>query len=256
MDPDSSSYTRPIFIWEPVPDLCTPYQLINLTNTLPLIDVLSPNHSELAGFMGDDGLDPVTRRISQSSVERACEQLLGSMPLSTFTIVVRAGEKGCYICKPGGRKKRTGKGGDSKRRKKAVATTGLHGLQPDTDMEALFAGLVQEDGAVAEEEIEFDDAFEEWIPASHDGPAKVVDPTGAGNAFLGGLGVALARGESIRDAAIWGNVAASFTVEQVGVPYLDEHEEGEETWNGFEVQRRLREYKQRLNWNRQSGITR
>lgn len=89
-------YSRPIIIWEPVPDLCTPDELLNLTNCLPLVDVCSPNHAELAGFMGDSGIDPETGEISTHAVEQACEQLLGSMPLSSFTLVVRAGEKGCY----------------------------------------------------------------------------------------------------------------------------------------------------------------
>lgn len=95
-DEGRGGYSRPIIIWEPVPDLCTPDELLNLTNCLPLVDVCSPNHSELAGFMGDSGIDPETGEISTVAVEQACEQLLGSMPLSSFTLVVRAGEKGCY----------------------------------------------------------------------------------------------------------------------------------------------------------------
>jgi hypothetical protein len=95
-DEGRGGYSRPIIIWEPVPDLCTPDELLNLTNCLPLVDVCSPNHSELAGFMGDSGVDPETGEISTVAVEQACEQLLGSMPLSSFTLVVRAGEKGCY----------------------------------------------------------------------------------------------------------------------------------------------------------------
>ncbi|KAL2275697.1 hypothetical protein FJTKL_01652 [Diaporthe vaccinii] len=95
-DEGRGGYSRPVIIWEPVPDLCTPDELLNLTNCLPLVDVCSPNHSELAGFMGDSGIDPETGEISTFAVEQACEQLLGSMPLSSFTLVVRAGEKGCY----------------------------------------------------------------------------------------------------------------------------------------------------------------
>lgn len=74
------TYVRPLFIWEPVPDLCTPDELLNCTNTLPLVDVCSPNHAELAGFMGGDGIDPETGGIDAAAVERSCEQLLASMP--------------------------------------------------------------------------------------------------------------------------------------------------------------------------------
>ncbi|KXH56510.1 hypothetical protein CSAL01_03335 [Colletotrichum salicis] len=240
------SYIKPIFIWEPVPDLCTPDELLNCTNCLPLIDILSPNHSELAGFMGDDGLDPATGEISKAAVERSCEQLLASMPLSSFTLVIRAGDKGCYVARNGGRKRHpaTGDGAGPKRRKKDY-TRG--GLQPDTDMEALFAGLLQDDeGAVVREEIEVDSGTEQWIPAVHQDSAKVIDPTGGGNTFLGGLAVALARGKSVEEAAAWGSVAASFAIEQVGVPTLAKNEEGQETWNGERVEDRLAEFRARL----------
>jgi sugar/nucleoside kinase (ribokinase family) len=268
--PSGDHLPKPIFIWEPVPDLCTPDELLNCTNVLPLIDVMSPNHTELAGFMGDDGLDPETGEISTRAVERACEQLLGSMPLQSFCIVVRAGEKGCYLARNGGRK-RTNKQKSKAQRKKPSAL--LHGgLRPDIDMEALFVGLLQDpEGSVAREEIEVDPGVERWIPAYHttsyednddDAQAekeavegasgfkkkkgKVVDPTGGGNTFLGGLAVALARGKGIEEAAAWGTVAASFAIEQVGMPILGQDEQGRETWNGVRVDERFEEFKTRL----------
>ncbi|KAJ3560375.1 hypothetical protein NPX13_g9325 [Xylaria arbuscula] len=212
-DTTSNHLPKPIFIWEPVPDLCTPDELLNCTNVLPLIDVMSPNHAELAGFMGDDG-------------------------------------------KP---------------------SALLHGgLRPDTDMEALFAGLLQDaEGAIAREEIEVDPGVERWIPAFHtntyeesDAPlngeqateevpegeiqnkqekkGKVIDPTGGGNTFLGGLAVALARGKGLEEAAAWGSVAASFAIEQVGMPTLGHDDQGNETWNGVRVDDRFEEFKTRL----------
>jgi hypothetical protein len=271
-DTTGNHLPKPIFIWEPVPDLCTPDELLNCTNVLPLIDVISPNHAELAGFMGDDGLDPETGEISTRAIERACEQLLGSMPLQSFSIVVRAGEKGCYLARNGGRK-RTHKHKSQPKGKKPSAL--LHGgLRPDTDMEALFAGLLQDpEGSISREEIEVDPGVERWIPAFHassyeedskDGPvdvgqeaekgvdkekggkAKVVDPTGGGNTFLGGLAVALARGKGIEEAAAWGSVAASFAIEQVGMPILGHDDEGRETWNSVRVDERFEEFKTRL----------
>ncbi|KAK4230071.1 Ribokinase-like protein [Podospora fimiseda] len=232
---------RPIFIWEPVPDLCVPSELLNCTNTLPMIDICSPNHSELAGFMGADGLDPKTGEISTTAVEQACEQLLASMPLQSYTLVVRAGGKGCYIARNGGRKRKPGK---AAQKKKKLLIRG--GLQHDTDMFSLFAGLMRDEydeGLVAREEIEVDPGVERWIPSYYsgvEGKEKVVDPTGGGNTFLGGLSVALARGKSIEEACCWGNVAASFAIEQVGMPLLGEG--GEETWNGEVVEERLKRF--------------
>lgn len=222
--------------------------------------------------MGDSGLDPETGEISTRAIERACEQLLGSMPLQSFALVVRAGEKGCYLARNGGRKRKVRSEG---RRKKPSAL--LHGLlRPDMDMEALFAGLMQDsDGSVAREEIEVDPGVERWIPAFHTDKETVVDPTGGGNTFLGGLAVALARGKSLEEAAAWGCIAASFAIEQVGMPVLaqeeetktesngEEEEEGEgvvegeeenkdnaktsrETWNGVVVEDRFEEFKTRL----------
>lgn len=241
--PGGTELPKPIFVWEPVPDLCTPDQLLNCTNTLPIVDVCSPNHAELAGFMGDSGVDPQSGEINTGAVETACEQLLGSMPLQSFSLVVRAGEKGCYLARNGGRKRKAPPVG---KRKKAPAF--LHGgLQPDTDMEALLAGLLQDpEGTIAEDEIEIDPGVERWVPAYHTDKERVVDPTGGGNTFLGGLAVGLARGKPLEEAAVWGSVAASFAIEQVGVPVLGEDGAGRETWNGSRVDQRFEELKARI----------
>ncbi|KAJ4422282.1 hypothetical protein N0V82_003037 [Gnomoniopsis sp. IMI 355080] len=260
-------YTRPIIIWEPVPDLCTPDELLKLTNCLPLVDVCSPNHSELAAFMGDSGVDPETGEISTAAVERACEQLLGSMPLSSFTLVIRAGEKGCYIARNGGRRKPNasasgGKAKGGERRRKALGHRGA--LQPDTDMMSLFAGLLQQSDQDAEQdeptfsfireednEVEMDPGLDRWMPAywTKEHGDKVVDPTGGGNTFLGGLAAAMARGKSMEEAASWGSVAASFAIEQVGMPTLGSNGDGRETWNGVTVDSRLDEFHERIGWS-------
>ncbi|TEA10368.1 Protein MAK32 [Colletotrichum sidae] len=181
--------------------------------------------------MGGDGIDPETGEISEAAIERSCEQLLASVPLHSHTLVVRAGEKGCYVARNGGRKhshstqdlnvpKPSGK----------VYTRG--GLRPDTDMEALFAGLLQDDtGVIVREEIDVDAGTAKWIPAVHQ-QVDVVDPTGGGNTFLGGLAAALTRGKTVEEATVWGSVAASFAIEQVGVPTLTRNEEDQELWNG------------------------
>ncbi|KAJ6444210.1 MAK32-like protein [Purpureocillium lavendulum] len=234
-----ASYTKPIIVWEPVPDLCTPEELLNCTNTLPHVDICSPNHAELAGFMGDDGIDPETGQVSTAAIERACEQLLASMPLQSYALVVRAGDKGCYIAKNGGRK--------TKRQPRPRKAYARGGLRPDTDMEALFAGLLHdEDGSIARDDVEVDASTEHWVPPYHHDPARVVDPTGGGNTFLGGLTVALARGHTLIDAAAWGSVAASFAIEQVGMPVLVTEPDGSETWNGDSVCRRLNGFKSTL----------
>lgn len=134
-------------------------------------------------------------------------------------------------------------------------------------MMSLFAGLLQqsapdedggdEDGAATFsfiqdelDEVEIDPGLDRWIPAffTKDDAAegRVVDPTGGGNTFLGGLAVALARGKTMEEAACWGSIAASFAIEQVGVPDLGKNADGEETWNGDRVHDRLEALQTRL----------
>jgi len=47
-------------------------------------------------------------------------------------------------------------------------------------------------------------------------PRKVVDPTGAGDAYRGGLISGLVRGENIEQCARMGSACASFAVECYG----------------------------------------
>ena len=48
-----------------------------------------------------------------------------------------------------------------------------------------------------------------------------MDPTGAGDAFGGGLAAALAHGESIQEAIINGSAMASLCIEGFGIESLD-----------------------------------
>ncbi|PHH58619.1 hypothetical protein CDD81_5026 [Ophiocordyceps australis] len=230
--------SRPIFVWEPVPDLCTPDYLIACTNTLALVDVCSPNHTELAGFLGQDGIEAETGHVCTTSVESACEHLLASMPLRSYALVIRAAEKGCYIASNGG-------ANSWLRRCKAQPRGGLH---PDTNLEAICSALARDHEGFAVLKHEQDDAegaISHWLPAYHEDSVDVVDPTGGGNAFLGGLTVALARGLTLQDAASWGIVAASFAIEQIGMPRLATSHNGDEMCNDKNVLERLQDYKLR-----------
>lgn len=85
-----------------------------------------------------------------------------------------------------------------------------------------------------------------WLPAFHPPDSgKVVDPTGAGNAFLGALVLGwLETGDWI-EAAKFGAVAASFVIEQVGAPGVVWAGDGGR-WNGENVRVRLGEYAMRV----------
>ncbi len=98
------------------------------------------------------------------------------------------------------------------------------------------------------------------IPAYHESlngstilePSKmVVDPTGGGNAFLGGFCEALSSGSAVNNlteyegASFYGNIAASYAIEQFGVPQMSVSED-RETWNGSSPFLRLAELIHRL----------
>lgn len=88
----------------------------------------------------------------------------------------------------------------------------------------------------------------EWLPPYYAEPSpKVVDPTGAGNAFLGAFSLKLQETGDPREASIYGSVAASFALEQFGPPLLtSEPTDPEETWNGVSAAARLDEYRKRV----------
>ncbi|OHE97516.1 PfkB family carbohydrate kinase [Colletotrichum orchidophilum] len=105
-----------------------------------------------------------------------------------------------------------------------------------------------------------------WLPPFHDyGSPHVVDPTGAGNAFLGAFSVAFARTDDAVLASAYGSVAASFAIEQIGPPRR-EVVNGREYWNGEAFEDRLRQYQDKVatwstdvvlrsEWTRESGYS-
>lgn len=184
----------PLFIWEPVPDLCIADEYENCLKALKSVHVVSPNHGELGGFFGED--TNANGHVDFHRIEVLCDEWLksGVGADGQGGIVVRCGKDGCLVTRKGLRK---------------------------------------------------------WVPAYHQLAEKVIDPTGGGNGFLGGLSVGLVRAgdkpgvENLVEAANWGSVAASLAIEQVGMPVRDENDLGE-TWNGVRVEHRLAEFKQSL----------
>ncbi|WVQ72340.1 hypothetical protein IAR50_001891 [Cryptococcus sp. DSM 104548] len=87
-----------------------------------------------------------------------------------------------------------------------------------------------------------------WVPAfwGEEEQDRVIDVTGGGNSFLGGLlaGLLLADGD-LKIASIFASTAASFAIQQRGPPSLDI--EGDiEKWNGEVVWERLQRLRDRV----------
>jgi sugar/nucleoside kinase (ribokinase family) len=102
------------------------------------------------------------------------------------------------------------------------------------------------------------------LPAFHQTAIAVVDPTGGGNTFLGGLAMAVSRSvdpseeataqalglsaslppimRTMISASIHATIAASYAIEQVGMPQLDV---SDGNWNGSVYRNRHRTYLER-----------
>ena len=184
-------FDRPIVIWEPVPDLCTPDELLNTYKALKHVDIISPNHEELGALFDFTHSTDVDRKAIEGQVNQLLARGIG--PTNDGAVVVRAGKEGCFVANLDKRK---------------------------------------------------------WLPAYHQDSSRVVDPTGGGNGFLGGFAVGLVRNDGdVVEAARWGSVAASFCIEQVGVPVVQTIVTTstctDELWNDESVLDRLEEYRQR-----------
>lgn len=188
---------KPLIIWEPLPSSCTPDNLNAFCNAARSVDVLSPNHVELAGIIGKyeeslfekDLIEELALAFLQSGVGESAQG----------AVVVRAGEHGC---------------------------------------------LVQSNDQPAR-----------WLPAYHHPfsaeettstvSSMIVDPTGAGNTFLGAFAIGFLSTRDVYQAACYGAVGASFALEQIGVPTLERSDDGKELWNGSSPFTRLQEYQSR-----------
>lgn len=209
---------RPFFVWEPVPDLCTPEEQEKFFAANRVVDIVSPNHLEL-GMMFEQPGWSTDSEASRQLVKKIVDAGIG--PTGDGCLVIRAGKDGSYAYS-------------------------------------------------RDQEI--------WLPAYHQpdssGATLVIDPTGAGNSFLGALAqgmvttgrepfemidsilststewqqglVPWGRRRDLPKALICATVAAGFVVEQIGVPQISVSNEGKELWNQSEFTERVRLYTQRL----------
>lgn len=198
-----NSGSRPLFVWEPIPDLCIPENVNSFRQAIQQVDIVSPNVEELSGFFTEK---------NKSKAHMAAEVLKwGIGPDGNGALVIREGKDGCS------------------------AFLRAH----QTHLKA-------------------------YHTPAQESQARVVDPTGGGNAFLGALAMAwtgsvrplvdetrrlLASQASSTEpfdhltiCLIYATVAASFVIEQPGMPTHGTELDGRETWNGEHFEDRLRAY--------------
>ena len=212
----------PIIVWEPDPDSCIPSEKSDFIMAMQYVDVFSPNLGEFGALL-NVSFDSMAGSINEEGIQR-----LATMCHS-------------WLCA-------SSKSSDSRRNSKElsmIVRMGAHGSLIADNVGFTIIGPYHcsaESNTVGGE-------HKQTVNSSH----KVVDPTGAGNAFLGGFcaGLRLPPVDEIRDfgttnsqnlmAALCGTVAASFTIEQFGLPVLSRRgsNEGQELWNDDSVMDRI-----------------
>ena len=214
----------PIIVWEPVPDLCIPSEKSNFIMAMRYVDVFSPNLEEFGALLdvSFDSLDGSINETTFHSLATMCHSWLCASYDSSDSRQLRKSKEPSMIVRMGAHGSLF------------ADKVGLTMIEPyHYSAEAEFVGGEQE----------------ETVDSSH----SVVDPTGAGNAFLGGFcaGLNLPPVHEIKDfgatnsrylmAALCGTVAASFVIEQIGLPILSrcEYNENQELWNGDSVIHRI-----------------
>ncbi|KAF8454002.1 hypothetical protein BGX38DRAFT_1175178 [Terfezia claveryi] len=111
---------RPLVLWEPIPDLCTPETREEMFDAASLVDVVSPNDGELAGFhhcvLAPRISRPYSRESRRSYRRRQCiyrwvgdritaaTHTSESWSLETMGEMARGEEVGgcCCVCECGG----------------------------------------------------------------------------------------------------------------------------------------------------------
>lgn len=86
-----------LIVWEPAPFSCVPANLADCFEAARLVDVLSPNHLELAAFFGHNlsQTAQLDRGLIQTCAGKFLESGIGSS--GQGMVVIRAGYEGCCL---------------------------------------------------------------------------------------------------------------------------------------------------------------
>ncbi|KAE8320622.1 Ribokinase-like protein [Aspergillus sergii] len=96
----SQASERPFFVWEPVPDLCTPEEQDKFFVANRVVDVVSPNELELGMMFGQPGWNEESE-FGKDIVKRILDSGIG--PNGNGHLVIRAGKDGSYAFSRGQR---------------------------------------------------------------------------------------------------------------------------------------------------------
>lgn len=209
---------RPFFIWEPVPDLCTPEEQENFFAASRLVDVVSPNELELGMMFGRPGWNEGNQD-DRDLVQRILRSGIG--PEGEGVLAIRAGKDGSY----------------SYTRTQRIWLPAYH--EPDPSK----ASPVTDPTGAGNS---FLGALAQGMVDANREPGKVIESTlGASENWRKSMD-SWGKYKYIPMALIFATVAAGFVVEQIGVPQVSVSKDGKELWNGTGFTERVRLYTQRL----------
>ena len=209
---------RPVFVWEPVPDLCTPEEQEKFFAAAQVVDVVSPNELELGMMFGQEGWSEE----SESGRELVKKILTSGVgPEGAGHLIIRAGKHGSYAYSKTQRLWLPAYHEPNTPGAKAVADPTGAG---NSYLGALAQGIVSDNRHPVQ--------VVESILAKSDNWKKATESSG--------------ERTHIAIALIFATVAAGFVVEQIGIPKISTSSDGSELWNGTEFTERVRLYTQRL----------
>ncbi|CAO3627424.1 unnamed protein product [Cunninghamella blakesleeana] len=193
-----SSHTK--FLWEPLPWACLPENYPNIKEAGQYVDIISPNHEEVITFLGlaTTNLDNSENNSNDINNEIKNPTISETDASKTKSLIEKCGQQ----------------------------------LRKDFPHATIVIRSGKLGASVTDPSMKEDEM--KWIPAYWSVKDKdhIVDPTGCGNAFCGGfmIGFLESNGDPIL-SAMYGSVASSFVLEQVGLPQLLIDDHGNENWN-------------------------
>ncbi|CAO3620421.1 unnamed protein product [Cunninghamella echinulata] len=203
---NKSSRTK--FLWEPIPWECLSENYSNIKKAGQYVDIISPNHEEVISFLGltthttNDDNEDINKHIKNPTISE-------KDPISTKKLIEQCGRQ----------------------------------LKKDFPHAVIVIrcgklGACVIDATTTMEEMKWVPPY--WTAKTEEEKRRIVDPTGCGNAFCGGflVGYHESNGDPVI-SAMYGSVASSFVLEQVGVPQLHHssstdtinNNDHDESWN-------------------------
>ena len=82
---------KPMFLWEPVPGVCSPKDWKDCLEAMKIVDIISPNINEAAGFLGQTIDEQLPYEEFKQQVEKIAREYRSG------DAVFRCGKHGCFV---------------------------------------------------------------------------------------------------------------------------------------------------------------